>query len=141
MLFVSVLRPEHRIRNHTLQPYHVSPGSNPQLGVAVNLLGTVNVFEAVKALCADGASKLKDAERSLQLDCLEVVSGKYVYSMLTCMNLYHVICFVIYLYIILTLCVYIYIYNNMDIYGVRKTKKLMTKVHLFMLHSEFSPFG
>ena len=38
-----------------------SPGSNPPLGVAVNLLGTVNVFEAVKALCADGASKLKGA--------------------------------------------------------------------------------
>ena len=72
----------------------------------MNLLGTVNVFEAVKALCADGASKLKDAERSLQLDCLEVLSRKYVYSMLTCMNLYHVICFVIYLYIILTLCIY-----------------------------------
>ena len=42
-------------------PYRVSPGSNPPLGVAVNLLGTVNVFEAVKALCADGASKLKGA--------------------------------------------------------------------------------
>ena len=33
-------------------------GSNAALGVSVNLLGTVNVFEAVKALCADGVSQL-----------------------------------------------------------------------------------
>ena len=36
-------------------------GSNAPLGVSVNLLGTVNVFEAVKALCADGVSQLQAA--------------------------------------------------------------------------------